>query len=108
MTLKRFLSLILIISVMSSLCFVNVYAAEETISVEQTEEIEFLKAIGIIDDDILSEGIISRGVYAKYLANFFSTVPAVTSDSIEYADVKKDNECAGAISLLTSYGLLKL
>lgn len=106
MMFKRFFSSLLIIFMASSLCFVSAFAAEETPTVADTEEMEFLKAIGIIDDDILEEGIISRGVYSRYLANFFGTVTEISSDSLEYADVKKDDDCAGAVSLLTSYGLL--
>lgn len=103
--MKRLSALLLIVALVVTSIFV-IPASAETATADASFEIEFLKAIGIFDENFNTNVPVTRGTYANYVARLMGSVSPSTSASVVYVDVKpEDPNCAG-ISLLTSHGIL--
>ena len=97
---------LIIVMIMTSVVCVPFASATETEVVSESSEIKFLKAIGILDDELAMDTPVTRGVFAKYMARLLGEVPESTAAAQNYFDVTADADYCNGISLLTKVGLL--
>jgi len=97
---------LIIVMIMTSVVCVPFASATETEVVSESSEIKFLKAIGILDDELAMDTPVTRGVFAKYTARLLGEVPESTAAAQNYFDVTADADYCNGISLLTKVGLL--
>lgn len=102
------ISLFCLIAVMivTSVVCVPFALATETETVAETSEVKFLKAIGILDDELAMNTPVTRGTFAKYIARLYGDVPASSAAAQNYYDVTADADYCSGISILTQVGLL--
>ncbi len=99
------LCLIVIMIMTSVVCIPFVYATDD-VAVTDSSEVKFLKGIGILDDNLVMDMAVNRGVFATYIARLYGDVPASNAAAQLYFDVKDTDASCSAISLLTQVGLL--
>ncbi len=97
--------LVIVMIMTSAVCVPFAYATEAEETVESSE-VEFLKAIGILDDDLAMNTPVTRGVFAKYVARLCGNVPESTAAAQNYYDVYETDDFCNGVSLLTQLGLL--
>ena len=104
--IKSFIALILCFSMTVSYCAVCEAAASKNIA----GKIDFLKFMGIINDDVEAEtantdAVVSRAEYAQYLVKFLN-ITASPSGSLYYNDIPKTHYAYDEITALTDSGYL--
>lgn len=103
---RRFIMLILCFAMTASCITVCEAAASKTIA----SKINFLKFMGIINDDMDAEtantdSVVSRAEYAQYLIKFLN-IPVSSSGNLYYNDIPKTHYAYDEITSLTDAGYL--
>lgn len=104
MKIRPLLCLIAVMLITSFFCMPITYADNSQTDVSY--KADFLKAIGVLDNNLLMDEVVTRGIFAAYTAHLYGEIPESNEASLTYHDVSADDSYCSAISRLTQEGLL--